>query len=196
MSPEKFPALGNGSDLTGVLLCVGLQIGEVTERGLSAVTDFEAFAADEGKRLTRLAFLLSGDEEDARDIVQEALARAYVNWDRVRTTDNPRAYVRRIVVNTGRTWWRRHRLYEVPSADLAARHDLAAFSPEEVADAVTVWQMCLGLPRHQRVAVVLRFYEDLSYAEIADLTDCTESTARSRVFRGLDALRLSLGEEK
>ena len=171
-------------------------IGELTERGLSAVTDFEAFAAEEGKRLVRLAFLLSGDDEDARDIVQEALARAYASWDRVSAADNPTAYVRRIVVNTGRSWWRRHRLYEVPSPEVAAEHGLAGFSAEEVADAVTVWQMCLALPRHQQVAVILRFYEELSYAEIAHLTDCTEATARSRVFRGLEALRMRMGEEE
>ena len=64
------------------------QTGEVRERGLSGVADFEAFAAEEGRRLVRLAFLLSGNDEDARDITQEALTRAFANWDQVSAADD------------------------------------------------------------------------------------------------------------
>ena len=125
--------------------------------------------------------------------MQDALSRALPRWARITVADDVDAYVRRMVVNAHVSWWRRFRRRESPveqvwGADARAPADTCA-------DDEALWQACAGLPRDQRVAVVLRYYEDLSYAEIARLTGCAEPTARSRVFRGLAALRAALGEE-
>ncbi len=160
------------------------------------MVSYEAFCAQHTDDLLRLALLLTGSEADAQDATQDALERAFKSWDRVSAADSPYAYVRTMVVNASRSWWRRTRSRETPVAGDLDPGGLAAQDPAQVADAFAVWGSCLALPHHQKVAVVLRFYEDLSYAEIADATGCAESTARTRVFRGLDRMRQDLGEEE
>lgn len=76
--------------------------------------EFSAFVAGNSRQLIRLAELLTGDPHRARDIVQSALERAYLHWHRI-TADDPTAYVRRIVVNQHRDWWRRLRNRELPT---------------------------------------------------------------------------------
>lgn len=151
--------------------------------------DFEDYVAARGDALLRLAYVLTGNTADAQDVVQDALSRALPRWGRIVQADDVDAYVRRMVVNAHVSAWRRFRRRESPVEQVRD----TAVGPET--DDGTLWQACTTLPRDQRVAVVLRFYEDLSYAEIARLTGCAEPTARSRVFRGLAALRDILGEE-
>lgn len=151
--------------------------------------DFEDYVAARGDALLRLAYVLTGNTADAQDAVQDALSRALPRWSRIVQADDVDAYVRRMVVNAHVSAWRRFRRRESPVQQV---RDTAV---GQEADDGTLWQACTTLPHDQRVAVVLRFYEDLSYAEIARLTGCAEPTARSRVFRGLAALRDILGEE-
>jgi RNA polymerase sigma-70 factor (sigma-E family) len=157
-----------------------------------AAPDFDEWVAARGPALLRLARVLTGDDALAQDVVQEALSRALPRWSRISGLADPYAYVRRMVVNEHTSWWRRFRRRETPVAEPVG-HDVEspADSPEE---RERIWAACRRLPEAQRTAVVLRFYEQLEYAEIAELTGVREGSVRSRVSRGLAALRDDLGE--
>ena len=99
--------------------------------------------------------------------------------------------MRRMVVNAHTSWWRKFRKREAPVADVVPPAS-ADRPPHDERDAV--WRACLALPEAQRVAVVLRYYEQLEYAEIAALTGVAEGSVRSRVSRGLAALRTALSD--
>jgi DNA-directed RNA polymerase specialized sigma24 family protein len=92
------------------------------------VMGFEAFVAARGAALVRFAILLTGDDHRAEDLVQEALAKAYLRWSRIRRADDPEVYVRRLVLNGSRSWWRRRTNREVPverAPDATAPGDLS-----------------------------------------------------------------------
>ena len=154
---------------------------------------FDGWVEVRGPALLRLAYTLTGNTADAEDIVQEALARALPRWARISRVDNVDAYVRRMVVNAHTSWWRRFRRKESPvgraAGFLRRRSRGAGFD-----DRRRVWLACQALPESQRTAIVLRYYEQLEYAEIAELTGIREGSVRARVSRGLAALRQSLGE--
>lgn len=170
----------------------------VTNGGSGVSDDFSEYVAVRGPAFLRLAYVLTGNAADAEDVVQDALSRALPRWSRICEAEDVDAYVRRMVVNAHVSWWRRFRRKESPVEvvrdDRPQVHDTADTVLAGMADE-RLWRACTELPRDQRVAVVLRYYEQLSYAEIADLVGCAEPTARSRVFRGLAALRELLGEE-
>ena len=155
--------------------------------------DFEEYVAQRGPALLRLATLVTGNEADAQDAVQDALSRALPRWERIARADDPDAYVRRMVLNAHTSAWRRFRRKESPVALVRTDDTDDVLDPEAAGlahlDHARVWAACRSLAHDQRVAVVLRFYEQLSYAEIAALTGVAEATARSRVHRALDRLR-------
>ena len=154
--------------------------------------DFDAWVAARGPALLRLAYTLTGNAADAEDVVQEALARALPRWDRISRVDNVDAYVRRMVVNAHTSWWRRFRRRESP-VDVV--RDSSVEGPGEGFDEHRrMWLACQALPESQRTAIVLRFYEQLEYAEIAELIGLREGSVRARVSRGLAALRDVMGE--
>ena len=155
-------------------------------------TDFDDWVAARGPALLRLAYVLTGNRADAEDAVQDALSRALPRWEHIRSVGDPDAYVRRMVVNAHTSWWRKFRRREAPVAEPRPPATTGALGHEE---RDRVWRACLALPEAQRVAVVLRYYEQLEYAEIAALTGVAEGSVRSRVSRGLATLRDALGEE-
>lgn len=156
-----------------------------------AVPDFDEWVAARGPSLLRLARVLSGNAVEAEDVVQEALSRAHPRWSRIGSMADPAAYVRRMVVNEHTSWWRRFRRRETPISELP---DGVVQGPV-ADDRDRIWAACRRLPEAQRTAVVLRFYEQLEYAEIAELTGVREGSVRSRVSRGLAALREDLRED-
>lgn len=155
--------------------------------------DFEAWAEARVAGLLRFGYLVTGSQQAAEDAVQAALTRACEKWSRVSRTTNPDAYVRRMVVNEHVSAWRRTGRREVA---VAAVRDAVIDPTRDVDDSDAVWRLCSGLPRRQRAAVVLRFYEDLEYAEIAALLECSETTVRSHVHRALAALRAELSRQE
>lgn len=155
--------------------------------------DFDSWVAARGPALMRLAYVLTGNRADAEDVVQDALSRALARWSRIRGVADPDAYVRRMVVNAHVSWWRRFRRRETPVETVADSAVVERVQPEE---RDRLWRACLALPVDQRTAVVLRFYEDLEYAEIADLTGVREGSVRSRVSRGIATMREQLGEQE
>lgn len=158
------------------------------------VPEFDSWVAARGPALLRLAYTLTGNRADAEDLVQEALSRALPRWNRIVRVEDPNAYVRRMVVNAHTSTWRRFGRREVPSSLRPEPERAAPESRVASDDSRRLWLACRSLPAAQRTAVVLRFYEQLEYAEIAALTDVREGTVRSRVSRGIAALRAELGE--
>lgn len=157
------------------------------------VPDFDSWVAARGPALLRLAYVLTGNGPDAEDVVQDALSRALPRWSRIAGVEDPDAYVRRMVVNAHVSRWRKFRRREVPVEAVRDRVVPAGMAAE---DRDRLWRACQALPVDQRTAVVLRFYEDLDYAEIAALTGLREGSVRSRVSRGIAAMRHDLGADE
>jgi RNA polymerase sigma-70 factor (sigma-E family) len=147
---------------------------------------FEEFAVARLPALLRYATLLSGDREEARDLVQEVLTRALVKWNRIKTADDPYAYVRRMVTNEFVSWRRRRRPATVP---LDRIREPVTSQPEYHDD---VRQLLAGLPAQQRAVLVLRYYEGLTDNEIADALGCRVGTVRGYASRALASLRIDL----
>ncbi|WP_072480703.1 SigE family RNA polymerase sigma factor [Amycolatopsis australiensis] len=149
---------------------------------------FEDFVAERLDGLLRYATVLTNDPHLAQDIVQDVLLRAQQRWDAI---DSPPTYVRRMVTNEYLSWRRRAVRRMVPSS-----HDvLDALGPPE-ADPSAAYDerdamlgLLATLPRKQRAAVVLRYYENYSDAEIAGFLRCGTSTVRSQISRALATLR-------
>lgn len=149
--------------------------------------DFDDFVAAHGPSLLRTAYLLCGDEQRARDLVQSALEKSLRHWDRVRTASHPVAYVRRIVVREHLSWVRRRQATErvVPAIDLVDAHDDVA----DVDARDLVWRLLATLPRRQRAVLVLRLFEDMTDDDIAEVLQCRAVTVRTHASRGLATLR-------
>jgi RNA polymerase sigma-70 factor (sigma-E family) len=155
---------------------------------------FEEYVAARGAALVRFATLLTGDDHRAQDLAQEALAKAYLSWRRIRRTDRPDVYVRRLLVNADRSWWRRRSSREVPvdrTTDAVVIRDIGHDAGERDA----MWRLILRLPERQRAVVVLRYYEDLDDNTIAEILDCSPVTVRTHAMRALAALREWAGLE-
>ena len=146
---------------------------------------FDALVAARSPALLRTAYLLTGDHHRAQDLVQTALSRAYVRWGRLRSVNAGEAYVRRVIVTTAASSWRRKWHREVPTEVLPDRP-----SPADDLDLRAGMRLALQrLPAAQRAVLVLRFYEDLSEAQTAELLGCSLGTVKSRTSRALAALR-------
>jgi RNA polymerase sigma-70 factor (sigma-E family) len=147
---------------------------------------FEEFVAGASPRLLRTAFLLTRDRGHAEDLLQTSLARAWRAWRRVE--GDPEPYVRRIIVNTYATWWRRKWRDERPTDVLP---EPVGASPEAAVDQRDwLWQALGRLPRRQRAVVVLRFYEDLTEAQAAHALGVSVGTVKSQTSKALARLRL------
>ncbi|MBG0565038.1 SigE family RNA polymerase sigma factor [Actinoplanes aureus] len=153
---------------------------------------FEEYAYARGPALIRLARLLCGDEHRAEDLVQDVLARAYARWGRIARTDRPDLYVRRMLVNAHHSWWRRLSNREATVATVADRPGPADAAAEQ-AERDELWRLVQALPDRQRTVIVLRYYEDLDDATIAEIMDCSAGTVRTHAKRALDALRVLQG---
>ena len=151
--------------------------------------EFVRFVETTGGSLQRLAYLVCGDWHLADDVVQDALYKLYLAWPRIDRKGNQLGYARRTVVNAAidasRRPWRR----EVP----AETGDDDGYDPTTAIGHRDELFAVLGdLPPRQRACVVLRYYEDLSIDQTAELLGCTEGTVKSNCARGLDALRRAM----
>lgn len=146
--------------------------------------EFDAFVVARSPALLRTAYLLVHDEALAEDLLQTALTKAWFAWRRIDGPAEP--YVRRILVTTATTWWRRRWTRELPSATLPER---PSGSPD-LAGGHDLWTALGHLPRRQRAVVVLRYLEDRSEAETAELLGCSVGTVKSQAAKGLAKLRV------
>jgi RNA polymerase sigma-70 factor (sigma-E family) len=146
------------------------------------------------RRAITLARLLTGDDQVAEDVAQEAFVRSAGRFAHLRQPDAFPAYLRRTVVNLCRARFRRQRL----ERDWLRRQDRRepashpSFDPDERA---IVWGAIQSLPWRQRAAIVLRYYEDLQQSEIADLLGCSVRATESLLSRAITTLRSTMTEE-
>jgi RNA polymerase sigma-70 factor (sigma-E family) len=161
----------------------------VDEQGREA---FREYVAGRSPALLRTAYLLTGHRGDAEDLLQTALAKTYLAWDRIRDRESVDGYVRRVMVNTRTSWWRRRKVEEYPTDTLPERRD-DRDATDDLALHDALWSALAQLPKRQRAAVVLRYYEDLSEAETADVLGISVGTVKSTTSRALVKLRDSAG---
>lgn len=149
---------------------------------------FAQFVREQSATLLRSAYLLTGNAAAAEDLVQDTLLRLYPRWDRVLAADVPIAYVRRSLVNGFLNQRRRPANRELVVGELPERltsRDIGV----DVTNRDLVWRLLATLPDRQRAALVMRFFDDLTDAEIAESLGCRLGTVRSLISRGLAALR-------
>jgi RNA polymerase sigma-70 factor (sigma-E family) len=156
--------------------------------------EFVAFVRRRGDHHLRTAVLLTGNWHAAEDLVQAALVKLYRVWRRLDTTEDPDAYLRRILVNTHRSWWRARWRRELPVTDLPELPGPADGADRQAVAAV-VRQALRALPPRQRTALVLRYFEDLPEAEVAEIMGCGVGSVKTHVHRGVRAMRRLLPSE-
>jgi len=140
--------------------------------------------------LVRYATALCGNPTEAEELVQSALVRVALRWPFVRDKDNPDGYVRRAIVNGYLTTWRRVRSRET-LVDEVPETATSADGTAGVDELMTVRRALAGLPPRQRAVLVLRYLEDRSEQETAELLGCSVGTVKSQASRGIARLRLA-----
>jgi RNA polymerase sigma-70 factor (sigma-E family) len=156
--------------------------------------DFREFVAARQPALLRTSYLLTGgDWALAEDLLQVALTKSYLSWGRIKDRGAVEAYVRATLATTATSWWRRKWHGERPTEVLPDR--LSESRTAEVDERDALWQHVKLLPARQRAVLVLRFYEDLSEADVARTLGIAPGTVKSTTSRALAALRTSLGEQ-
>ena len=151
---------------------------------------FRDYVIKRSRSLLRTAYLLTGNQADAEDLVQAALAKTFLALDRIEDTGALDGYVRRVMVNTHISWWRRRRrLDEYPTDEIPDRAVADhATGDSDLQD--TLRRAIDRLPQRMRAAVVLRYYEDMTEAEVADALGVSLGTVKSTVSRAVAKLRI------
>ena len=156
-------------------------------RSQEEIAGFAALVEARSPALLRTAYVVVGDRQLAQDLLQEALVKAYVAWPRLRDTTKAEAYVRRTIVTTAISWRRRRSFHERPVELVPEGKD--PDQTERLATQDDLWQEVCALPPRQRAALVLRYYEDLTEVETAELMGCSVGTVKSQVAAALGKLR-------
>ena len=150
-------------------------------------TAFTEFMSARSATLFRTAYLVVGDHQLAQDLLQESLIKTYVAWPRLRDVSSAEAYTRKTIVTTAISWRRRRSFHERPTDVLP---DMAVPDPgEAVTTHASMVAQLRTLPPRQRAAIVLRYYEDLSEAQTAEVMGCSVGTVKAQVSTGLKRLR-------
>ena len=159
-------------------------------RGMSTDEEFTSFVAAASPQLHRKAWLLTTSSSAAEDLLQSALAKAYVNWRRVSAADDPTAYVSGIVLKTFLSDRRRRSSTEVAVAEV----DDAATMSDDPALRLTLLAALRTLAPLDRAVVVLRYWEDRSVEETAHALHLSGAAVKNRSLRALATLRTQLGD--
>lgn len=154
-----------------------------------APEEFVEFAQATMGELRRTGYLMCGDWHRAEDAAQEALIRRYRNWHRIERREGVRAWAKkttlRILIDESRRPWRR----EQPTAELFPTGQSAVPADHSVENREALMTALLSLPPRRRACVVLRYYEDLSVAQTAEVLGCAEGTVKRQTHEALQALR-------
>ncbi|MED7949715.1 MULTISPECIES: SigE family RNA polymerase sigma factor [unclassified Streptomyces] len=151
--------------------------------------DFEGFAATRWRRLVRTAYLLTGDYHEAEDVVQATFAKVFRNWSRISRLEEPDAYIHRALVNNNLSRHRRRRVRQLLVPVLPDRASTAGGGHGGVEERSVLLQALAELPPRQRAVVVLRYWEDMSEGQVAEVLDCSPGNVKSQASRGLAKLR-------
>ncbi|GIF70433.1 RNA polymerase sigma factor [Asanoa ishikariensis] len=155
-----------------------------------AEDEYVAFVRARSHALLRSAYLLTGDQHLAEDLVQEALARTHRAWSRLHELGNAEAYARRVMYHQQVSVWRRRRTTEVLSGDLPEPADRRGDDDSEsITRRMTVERALRSLSPRQRAVVVLRYFEDHTEVEAAELLGVSVSTVKTQTARALEQLR-------
>lgn len=151
---------------------------------------FREFVAVRSRTLLRIAWLLTGDWHTAQDLVQTSLLKTWPRWNGLSRRDEPELYVRRVMINTYASWWRRRWNSEVPTGVLTDQPGPTdAYADADLRAALL--PALAQLPRRQRATIVLRYFDDLTEAQTADVLGCSVGTVKSQASKALASLRLS-----
>ncbi|TFV62147.1 UNVERIFIED_ORG: SigE family RNA polymerase sigma factor [Bacillus sp. AZ43] len=156
--------------------------------GTESAVGFREFVTAQRGGLLRTAYLLTGDTGHAEDLVQTALLKTYKHWDRVAAAGDPKAYVRRVLVTTSVSW--RRRLLSTEQVMDALPEQAHYDSHPERSTAVI--EALRALPPRMRAVVVLRYYEDRTEAQTAELLGCSVGTVKTQASRAMARLRTAL----
>ena len=149
--------------------------------------DFDTYAAARWPKLVHTAYLLTGDRHEAEDVVQATLAKVYLAWPRISRLDEPDAYIHRALVNTNLSRFRKRRVVQLLTSRIPER----AREPQhdQVEERALLMSALAALPPRQRAVVVLRYWEDLSEHQVAEILGCSPGNVKSQASRGLRKLR-------
>ena len=164
--------------------------------GESEQVDFEHLVKRCSPSMLRLAALLVADRAIAEDVLQTALLNVYRNWSQIRSAVAADAYVRKAVVRTALNWRTRHRPRTSPLPEGVGNQE-ASSTPaqtQSVVDRLWLWPLVINLPARQRAVLVLRYYEDLTEAQTAEVLDMTVGTVKSHHARAIKRLRRATAE--
>lgn len=150
-----------------------------------AEADFTDFVTAYSGYLLHSAYLLTGDQQLAEDLVQDALSRTYRAWNRLDLSVGASAYTRKIMYHLQVTWWRRRRVSE----KLTDHTPVVAAPSQDLALELTMRAALMKLTPPQRAAIVLRYFEDRTVEETAQYLGCSISSVKTRTRRALDRLR-------
>lgn len=158
---------------------------------------FRQFVEGSWHRLLRTAYLLTGDHGAAEDLVQTALMRTYRHWSRIESYEAPEAYVRRVMVNVNISAWRRRKAVVHVVAEPPEPAATGAAGDHQNAYAVRdeLWRAVCAMSPRMRTAFVLRYFEDMTEAEVASVMGCAVGTVKSQIARGLTKLRSDMAAE-
>ncbi|MFF5441233.1 SigE family RNA polymerase sigma factor [Streptomyces achromogenes] len=154
--------------------------------------EFQSFMVGRWPRLMRTAFLLTGEQHAAEDLVQSTLEQVYTAWRRVGAADDPEAYVRRVMINAhARKHRRRLREFLAPKDDSGLVREVADTGDRiaQADDRSALLKALAQLPARQREAVVLRYWEDLTETQAAEAMGCSVGTVKSSAAKGIAKLR-------
>lgn len=150
---------------------------------MASDVEFDEFVVARSPALLRTAYLLTRDLQLAEDLLQTALTKAWFAWKRI--DGDPEPYVRRIMVTSSVSWWRKRWTHETPTGVVPE----PAPGSEELVDVHDLMQALARLPRRQRAVVVLRYVEDRTEADTAALMGCSVGTVKSQCSKALAKLR-------
>jgi RNA polymerase sigma-70 factor (sigma-E family) len=160
----------------------------------AAREEFRDYVVRATPSLLRIGYLMTGNCSDAEDLVQTALAKTYLAWPRIRDRESVDGYVRRVMLNTRTSWWRKSRHLTTTSfEDRAVEPREPRDAPGDVDLHDALWTSLGSLSQRQRAAVVLRYYEDLTEPETAAVLGVSVGTVKSTVSRALCKLRDDAG---
>jgi RNA polymerase sigma-70 factor (sigma-E family) len=148
------------------------------------------FVAARGQALLRTAYLLTGDRQLAEDLVQGALEKVYPRWGTIRVAAAAEAYVRRTMYRDQVSLWRRHRVPEVLALTLPEPRPAPA-DTDRVDDRLVLRTALLSLTPRQRTIIVLRYFEDLTEQQVADVLGIAVGTVKSQAHKALSRLRVT-----
>jgi RNA polymerase sigma-70 factor (sigma-E family) len=149
--------------------------------------EFAEFVDGRFTALQRFAYLLTGEWHLAEDLVQTSLTKVWFHRNSLRSGSALESYTRTVMVNTSTQWWRRKWRGETPTEQLPEAPAREQY--DTIDDRDLLLRALATLPRRTRATLVLRYFEDLPEAEIAQIMSCSLGTVKSNISRGLAKLR-------